>query len=355
MRKSPPHIAYTLIFLFMAGKGFAQATAAHGNAQPAVKLLATVDKNRILIGEPIQLMLEATVPGNAPLVWPGLDSLPHFEFIEKGKVDSAIHPDGRYYRQYLTITSFDSGTHAIPRLVFGVGVGVGAKKAFTDSVRVDVDFTKFDPKQDYHDIRDIIDIPNPYVKWVVWIVAIVTLASLALVIWLVAKKRQLPAGAVVKTSKPRLSPYEEAIKQLQEIAGQKAWENDPVKTYYTRLNDILCMFVLRRFGIASLAETNEELTAKLRSLALDAASFSSLAEALRMTDFVKFAKYQPAVSDNEHHFRVIQAAIEALHKIGNEQDAERERRAAAEMAAGRSAGSRAPDNSPANQNRSSSP
>src|ERR1700756_2928370 len=84
----------------------------------SAQVKATVDKQQILIGEPIQLMLEATVKGNGPLTWPALDTLPHFEFIEKHAVDSTISPDGRYYRQYLTVTSFDSGTFAIPRLPF---------------------------------------------------------------------------------------------------------------------------------------------------------------------------------------------------------------------------------------------
>ncbi len=79
----------------------------HPPAVPAPVLKATVDKQKILIGEPIHLMLEATVQGNVPLIWPDLDSLPHFEFVEKGKVDSTQGSDGRSYRQYMTVTSFD--------------------------------------------------------------------------------------------------------------------------------------------------------------------------------------------------------------------------------------------------------
>jgi hypothetical protein len=309
------------MFLLPAGMAFAQT----GAPDAALRVHATLDKTRILIGEPIQLMLEATVPGNGQLAWPILDSFPHFEFIEKGKVDSVIHPDGRYYRQYLTVTSFDSGFHAIPRLPFVAGL----KRSFTDSVRIEVDYTKFDPKQDYHDIRDIIDIPNPYVYWIGWVVGFVTLSSLALVIWLVATRHRAlnRSGPVVVT--PRLSPYEEAMKQLEELAGQAAWENGPVKTYYTRLNDILRLFLLRRFGIASLVETNDELIGQLRSLHLGNESFSRLTETLRMSDFVKFAKYQPAVSDNEHNFRVIHSSIAELEKIANDQDAEKARSLAA--------------------------
>jgi hypothetical protein len=307
---------------------------------------ATVDRTRILIGEPIQLMLEATVTGNAPLTWPALDSLPHFEFVEKGRVDSSLRSGGRYYRQYLTVTSFDSGVHAIPRLLFTVG----NKRAFTDSVRVEVDFSKFDPKQDYHDIRDIIDVPNPYVKWIAWIVGAVTLLSLLLLVWLVGQKKLLTrAAAASGVGQPLLSPYEQAIRQLDELALQKAWENGPVKTYYTQLNDVLRLYVLRRLGIASLAETNEELIRKLRGVGLNDAAYSALADTLRMSDFVKFAKYVPGAIDNEHHFRVIRSSVDEMERIGKDRDAELAR--AMPAAAGASGGNGQEDGTMTEKNR----
>src|SRR5580692_6552720 len=84
--------------------------------EPAASINATADKEKIVIGEPFHLQLEVTVPDNAPFAWPGLDSLPHFDWLEKGNIDTTAVPGLRTYRQSLTVTSFDSGTWAIPRL-----------------------------------------------------------------------------------------------------------------------------------------------------------------------------------------------------------------------------------------------
>jgi hypothetical protein len=189
MKKYSLHMACPLALLFPFLLGMAQGSRDHSAKGPPVLLRATVDQPRILIGQPLHLLLEATVTGNAPLSWPVLDSLPHFQFLEKGNIDSVIHSDGRYYRQSLTVTSFDSGVWAIPRLLFIAG----GKKALSDSVRVEVVFSKFDPNKDYHDIRDIVDVPNPFAKWFGWIVAAVSLLSLALVIWMVGRKKLIPA------------------------------------------------------------------------------------------------------------------------------------------------------------------
>src|SRR5882762_6560486 len=171
MKRSIAYIYCAIVFLLLPRTLSAQQGGHHHKADgPAVKVKVTVDKQQILIGQPIQLMLEAFVPAGVPLTWPVLDTLPHFEWMEKGQMDSVIKPDERYYRQYFTITSFDSGSWAIPRLPFVSG----KKLYFSDSVRIAVGYSKFDPNQDFHDIKDIIDIPNPYAKWIPWVVGAIT-------------------------------------------------------------------------------------------------------------------------------------------------------------------------------------
>jgi hypothetical protein len=277
---------------------------------------ATVDKQSILIGEPIHLMLEATVNGSTPLTWPALDSLPHFEFLEKHPVDSTVSPDARYYRQYLTVTSFDSGTWSIPRLPFITG----KRALLTDSIPVRIGYTKIDPSKDYHDIKDIVEVPNVFARWFGWIIAGITLASVALVVWLVRKKKLLKV--LVPLFIPRLSPYEEAIRQLDELAAKRLVEDGAVKTFYSRLGEILRIYLYRRMGIASLSETSEELIAQIRQLSLPQQQFDDLAEALRMGDFVKFAKYQPSLADSDSHYRIIRGAIEKIEELNRQPEAD---------------------------------
>ena len=64
-----------------------------------------------------------------------------------------------------------------------------------------------------------------------------------------------------------------------------------------------------------MEKTNEELILQLRELNLSRDSFSQLAQALRMSDYVKFAKYQPGSEDNEKNYEIIQAAIQKLNTV----------------------------------------
>jgi hypothetical protein len=295
------HIACTIVLLTETLLTFSQNI-------PHVK--ATVDRNQILIGERIQLSLEVNSPLGSNTSWFSLDSIPHFEYLEKNKIDSVETQDGKLYRQNLVITSFDSGSFVIPALSFTID----DKKYLTDSIPIEVDFSKFDAKQDYHDIKDILDIVNPAVKFIIWTVVAITLASVAMFVYLQRKRKiiVIPDRQFIVSKK---SPYEEAMESLKKLKEEKLPENGQTKLFYTRLNDILRLFVMRQLQISSLEKTNEDLILLLRQLNISRDQFSQLAESLRMSDFVKFAKYMPGKTDNDRNFEVIESSITLLNEI----------------------------------------
>jgi BatD DUF11 like domain len=279
--------------------------------QAQVLAKASVDRDNILIGEPITLTLDVRVPLGLSVDWFRLDTIPHFEFLTKGNVDTVDGIDGKKIQQVLTITSFDSGYWQIPAFT----IQIDNKTYYTDTLGVTVSFAAFNHDEDYKDIKEIVEVQPPWwLKYIPWLIGVVTLVAIGLVTWLLRKRKQVvTVEQQVVVSK--LSPYEEALLGLEELR-KKGWtQNGEVKAYYSRLNDILRVFVLRKLNIASLEKTNEELIVQLRKLSLEKDSFQQLATALRMADFVKFARYQPDASDNEKNFIVIQSAITTLNNI----------------------------------------
>src|SRR5258707_5485386 len=133
MKRSITYILGPLFLLLLLSQTLsAQRHGGQHHDTPPIKVKVSLDKQEIVIGQPVNLWVEAFVPGNLPLTWPALDSLPHFEWLEKGKLDSVIKPDEKYYRQYFPIPSFDSGAWVIPRLPFVSG----GRKLLSDSVKI---------------------------------------------------------------------------------------------------------------------------------------------------------------------------------------------------------------------------
>ncbi len=118
-------------------------------AQSKTTVNATVDKNRIFIGERIRLTLRADIPENEPIRFFVIDTIPHFE-LDRQRIDTSYTSEGTALKQVISITSFDSGHWVIPALSLG-------EKITTDTLPIDVVFSPMDSSQAYHDIKDIIE------------------------------------------------------------------------------------------------------------------------------------------------------------------------------------------------------
>ena len=119
-----------------------------------------------MIGEPIHLVYQSEVPSGTAAGWFSIDSIPHFEFIDKAKIDTISTSKGTIFKQAITITSFDSGRWTIPAM----SVSIGEKEYVTDSLLISVAFSSFDPNKDYHDIKDIMEVEEQGVEYITWIV-----------------------------------------------------------------------------------------------------------------------------------------------------------------------------------------
>jgi hypothetical protein len=276
------------------------STALWAAAQKTV-IKATVDRNKILIGEPIRLTLEADIPENEAIRFFIIDTIPHFEIVEKEKTDTSNTDEGTFLKQVIRITSFDSGHWVIPSFILAEGIA-------TDSIPVDVVFTEgFNPDQDYHDIKDIIEVDPAKEKgtwWLWYAVGGGALLLILLLVYLLRKKKPVIQAA------PVIDPYEEAMKELEKLLIEKKEH----KQYYSRLVDIFRIYIEKRKGIHSLQKTTDDLVGQLRSIAVPKDQFEKLSQALRLSDFVKFAKYVPSDDDNRNTFETIKRTISDIEQ-----------------------------------------
>ncbi|MDZ4793576.1 MAG: LPXTG cell wall anchor domain-containing protein [Bacteroidota bacterium] len=269
-------------------------------AQDGATIKAVLDKNKILIGEPLQLKVEAYLPAGSATSFPAIDSIEHFEFVAEAVIDSASKKDGRTFTGVYMITSFDSGHWVIPSFIL-------SKEAKTDTIPVDVVFSEFDPNQAYHDIKDILEVAHPKkgTPWW-WYAAAGAILIALLVFYLVRKKKTTPPVI----SKPLLSAYEEAMQGLEQLVKNKP----DVKTYHSKLTDIFRLYIFRKKGIQSLQKTTDDLVVQLKNLELPKEQFDTLSQSLRLSDFVKFAKYIPGNEDDGNCFNEIKKAIMVIDK-----------------------------------------
>lgn len=267
-----------------------------------VTIKATIDKNKIVIGEQVLLQLQVSVPQNNLIRFFEIDTIPHFEFIDKKKIDTVNTRQGTILTQQMVITSFDSGSFVIPSFILDSEAGLK-----TDSLPIDVGFAPFDRNADYNDIKDVkeVELPDPpNNNWMY--IAGAALLVLIIILLIVFRKKKKPMLAAI----PGLSAYDNAMQQLQHLKKQ----NPPDKLFYTALTEIFREYIFIKKGIQSTQPTTEELVLQLKDNGLPTDQFLQLSQSLRLSDFVKFAKYKPVLQENDLAFNTVKNSIETIEK-----------------------------------------
>jgi hypothetical protein len=273
------------------------------SAQGGARIKASVDKNKILIGAPLVLKIQANLAPESVISFVSIDSIEHFEFLEKPEIDTVNNNGSTVITGIYKLTSFDSGHWVIPSFVISASVK-------TDSIPIDVVFSDFDPKQEYHDIKDIIEVKPQENKQQWWYAVAGALLVILIVLYFREKKK--PVMAVINP-KLVIDPYDEAMAALNELQRNKP-DN---KLYHSKLVDIFRRYVFRKKGILSLQNTTDDLVLLLKDLNIPKDIFDKLSQSLRLSDFVKFARYKSTEEDDNGCFDIISESIKLMEQSGS--------------------------------------
>jgi len=263
------------------------------------KFTTSVNKTKILIGQPFEWSLKAFVSGSSA-TWPKIDSIPHFEVLYSSKLDSQLNNGTLILNQTITLTSWDSGRYELPSITFA-----GAKK--TPPVLISVSYAPFDTTQDYNDIKDILDgakASRPQWHW--YLIGALLLVGLFILLF-PGKKEKKPTGFV-----PDANSYKTALAKLQAL--QKAPPVD-VKVLVTEAVDIFRTYLSKRKGIQSYSKTTRDLALQLQALPLPPDRYASLTQTLAETDLVKFAQLQPRAHEVMLYIETLKQSIIAIESL----------------------------------------
>ncbi len=263
--------------------------------QNTVSVSAAVNKNKMVIGEQVQLKLDAFFPSGVAPSFFEVDSFLHFEILQKAKIDTQSTERGLQLSQYITFTSWDSGTWSIPAFALADN-----RRIRTQPVAVAVGYSPMPPDQKYHDVKDILNVQQrPRITWYWYVVGALLLL---LLFWLLFPKKKKEAAPVLNTA----DVYKQTLAQLDALKGKRDVEG---KLYFTELVSIFRNYLQQRKGIQSHSKTTEDISRQLRTLQLPESDYNTLVQTLQLSDFVKFAKYEPLAEEKEEALNTIKKSI----------------------------------------------
>lgn len=286
----------------------------------------SVDKNKILIGEQIDYSVQVVMPNDRyRLTWLKVpQEFGAFVLASNGKIDTAYTTGQLSFKQNILITSFDSGRQVIPQLPFEFETFSGDSlfRMMTDSIIISVAYSPADSILPFHDIKPILTVQEekPWWFWPAIILGILLLISL--IIYLVIRNKKKKKDQRIFHSE--LSDFDEAIKLLEDLKGEKLPDKGEFKQYFGRLTDIFKRYISRKSNMNLMHLTGDEIIANFSLTEPDQDVLKDFTAAVKMADAAKFAKYAPAIRQSEESLDHIEKAIRQIRQKEEQQKKEEE-------------------------------
>jgi hypothetical protein len=299
---------FVLLFLVSAVSISAQRTSAHATVEPA----------EILIGEHALVTLRVITPEGTPIGFPQYENelIPGIEVLTMLMPDTTIENSVMTINFHYLITSFDSTLYYIPFMPISDGRDTIFSNSFGFKVNSPeltegtlayieklntaqtniLDFNQLE----INDIKPIHKAPFVWTDWlwILWIfLGILLLAAiLGGLFYLYLRKKNKGYFFVPPVVIPA---HVRAIAEIDKLKSEKVWQQGREKDFYTKLTDILRIYMSERYGVNALEMTSGEIMNEIEEIAETDSVCENLKQILSVSDLVKFAKYKPFIDEND--------------------------------------------------------
>lgn len=260
----------------------------------------SVDRENIMIGDPVELIVTAYFPTNGTLELPEIGRekdvvLLSRDWTDVPREDGLTQSESRY-----SITSFRLGEHVVS--TGSISCTVNDEVFTTNFPAVQLNVTSSltpDSGTQIADIQEIHKLPGRIQKWV-WVIP--GCALIAFIIGLITSRLWKNRETLIPSAPP-IPPHVIAFQALEALKNKGLLEKDECNPFYTELSLILRTYLDGRFSLNAQDETTEEIVeAMSKSPELNMDQQGILRDFMTQADMVKFAKGHPDRSTMEAAF-----------------------------------------------------
>jgi hypothetical protein len=249
-------------------------------------------RDSALIGQTIDIVFSYPIESNS-FSFPNIaDSLAKndLEVLEISKTDTL----NQTVSQFFKVTAWDSGNYSLSTLMI----------LTSDSTLIPVqgvlnlrfDRVSVDTAEAIKPIYDPNKIPYTFKEVFPYLLIAVGVLLLALMVYYLVKKAK-NKDVPVKVEKI-IPPQVIALENLQQLESDALWKEEKYKEFYTRLKDILRVYIEAQFALPAMESTSEELKQAFKSIPKSKDFKDDLSHMLMRADMSKFAKAPSTEHEN---------------------------------------------------------
>ena len=288
-------------------------------AQTNIK--AELDTTKILIGGRTSLKVSVEVHENVHPIFPSFklqqELTPGVEVLSI-KCDTINNIDNKLYITTYILTAWEKNTYKIPSLT----ITVAGKKLNTKDFLLTVNEIPINKKHAQPKPADtIVEIPFAWLDLIpTFLYLIASIFGLVISYLLYRRMKKNKGINMPKKKIVKLSPYEEALKAINDLKGEAKDVIDQ-KNYYTKITTVIRLYIYKQFGINALEMTSGEIIEAL-SCQVTTSKIDELSNLFLTADLVKFAKYSTSETDKEYYLSNVASFIEDTKIAINETNLE---------------------------------
>ena len=277
----------------------------------AQKITATVDRDKILIGEQITLTVQAEDMDATKSLYQWFnvaDTFNHFEIVHRSAIDTVKIDNDIKYIQKITLTSFDSGYWQIPKLTIAL---TNHQQISSDIINITVLPVDVSGLKDYHDIKDIIEVEKE-TNWL--LIGLITAGAMmaAALIYLLIRYFKRRKSSTPKPIKNR--GLKEAMAALEKLEHKNLIQLNQHKLFFTELILICKDFTDSVLQLNSIDKTTDEYMLQLKNKITNETVETKYFQLLRLSDAIKFAKLIPATNECSNAITVAKDFIQQAYQ-----------------------------------------
>jgi len=265
---------------------------------------ARADSSAYLVGDWITLHVSIIHPKGATLRPVLGDSAGGFLVLERRP---AVPTSDTSSSVSFVVAKYDSGRASFPPVDFAVSLpgDTTTRTVSTNPVVLTVRTVPVDTSKDIRDLKPPLGIPISAAEMLMYAGAGLVIAGLLFVLWRLWKRRKARRSGEPAYVPPPRPAHEIAFGQLALLKEKKLWQQGLLKQYYSEATEIFRRYLENRYSLQAMEETTDEILAGLRKLRFPEMMLQTAERIMRRADLVKFAKYEPAISDHEEMLTVI--------------------------------------------------
>ena len=271
----------------------------HSTAQVSASLKA--DSTQIQIGDYLHLHLAIKIPKEnvkETAKYEVIDTAGNFELISSGHFKTDTFDNYAIVTDEMIVSAYDSGEYSAGPLMILFRNNKVTDTIFTNGIPITVTTFDVDTTKPFKPIKAPLEVKYLWGEFLYYyIFAALVLITVIAWILLIRKFSKIQVQSV-RRPRPKDPAHIWARKELKKLDDDKLWQKGDVKLYYSRLTDILRLYLEFRFNWNAMENTTDEIADEISKYDVNDVAKNLLLEVLRGADLVKFAKMIPAENAN---------------------------------------------------------